>query len=117
MTNEADINSFAAELTDRFGEMPEEVRHLIAILNLKILCKNANIDRIDAGPKGAVISFRDNVFAKPDALLAYVDKHPRTLKVRGDQKLVFSHEWKDEAEKIAGVRKLVGEIVSLNTQK
>ena len=113
MNLEADINSFAAELTDRFGDMPEEVRHLIAVLGIKILCRDANIDRLDAGPKGAVLTFRNNLFAKPDALLAYVDKHPRTLKVRPDQKLVFTHEWKDVADKIATVKKLVGEISGL----
>ncbi len=111
MNEEADINSFAAELTDRFGDMPEEVRHLIAVLGIKILCRQAGIERIDAGPKGAVLSFRNNLFAKPDALLAYVDNNPRTLKVRPDQKLVFSYEWKDAADKIAVIKKVLGEIV------
>ena len=113
MNDEADINSFAAELTDRFGEMPEEVRHLISILSLKILCRTANIERLDCGPKGAVISFRNNLFAKPEALLAHVDRHPRTLKVRPDQKLVFTHEWKGDADKITAVKKVVETIGSL----
>ena len=81
-STEAEIDSFAAELTDRFGDMPEETRHLISVLGIKLLCKQAGIERIDAGPKGAVISFRENKFEKPDALLAYVDKNPRALKIR-----------------------------------
>jgi len=113
LNSEADINSFAAELTDRFGDMPEEVRHLISVLGLKLLCKQAGIERIDAGPKGAVISFRNNIFAKPDALLAYVARNTHTLKVRHDLKLVFTHEWKDVADKIAGIKKLAVEIAVL----
>ena len=113
LDNEGDINSFAAELTDRFGEMPEEVRHLIAVLGLKILCLKAGIERLDAGPKGAVISFRNNIFARPEALLNYVDKHIRHLKVRHDQKLVFTYEWKDVGDKIATMKRVVGEIAGL----
>jgi transcription-repair coupling factor (superfamily II helicase) len=115
MNQEADIDSFAAELTDRFGDMPEEVRHLIATLSIKLLCIHAEIERIDVGPKGAVISFRNNLFAQPEALLAYVERNIRTLKVRADQKLVFSHEWKSVEDKITVIKKLVGDIGRLKT--
>ncbi len=106
-----EIESFAAELIDRFGDMPAEVRTLIDILGIKILCKKAGIERIDVGPKGAVMTFRGNVFAKPEALLAYVVRRSRTLKIRPDQKLVFSHEWNGDT--VATVKKLAGEIAGL----
>ncbi len=113
LATDAEIDSFAAELTDRFGPMPEEAQTLIATLGIKILCKQAGIDRIDAGPKGAVFSFRNNIFANPDALLAYVAENARTLKVRPDQKIVFTQEWKDDEGKIAAIKKLTGEIAGL----
>jgi transcription-repair coupling factor (superfamily II helicase) len=113
MTADADIDSFAAELIDRFGDMPQEVRHLISVLGIKLLCKLAGIERIDVGPKGAVLSFRENRFAKPEALLHHIDRNPTRLKIRPDQKLVFSYEWKDTADKITVVRKLAAEIAQL----
>jgi transcription-repair coupling factor (superfamily II helicase) len=113
MQSEDEIGSFAAELVDRFGPMPEETQHLIAILGLKILCKKAGIARIDAGPKGAVIAFHNNQFANPEKLLAYIDRNARTLKARPDQKLVLTQEWKDDAEKMTAIKKLAGEIGGL----
>lgn len=113
MDSEDEINSFAAELVDRFGDMPEEVGHLITTLNLKLLCSKANIERIDAGPKGAVITFHNNYFAKPEGLLKHIERNPRHLKLRPDQKLLFTHEWKDTSEKISSVRKLIGELIGL----
>jgi transcription-repair coupling factor (superfamily II helicase) len=110
---DADIDSFAAELTDRFGKMPEEVEHLIAVLGIKLLCKQAGIERVDVGPKGAVISFRNNVFANPEALLKYIERNPRTLKARADQKLIFTYEWKKQEETISVIKKLVSEIAAL----
>jgi transcription-repair coupling factor (superfamily II helicase) len=113
MESEDEINSFAAELVDRFGEMPEEVSHLITTLNLKLLCKKAGIERVDTGDKGAVISFHNNAVANPEALLRHIARNPRTLKLRPDQKLVFTHEWKNPQEKIVLVKKLLGEFSGL----
>ncbi len=114
MNQETDIDSFAAELVDRFGEMPEEVRHLIATLSIKLLCRAASIERIDVGPKGAVISFHRNTFSHPEKLLEFVERHAQDLKVRPDQKLVFTHDWKDVANKISVIKKLLEQIGALN---
>ncbi len=113
LASEAEIDSFAAELTDRFGDMPEEVKTLIAVLGIKILCKKAEIGRIDIGPKGAVLTFHNNLFSNPDALFALVAKRPRSLKIRPDQKLLFTHEWKGADDTISTVKRLVGEIAGL----
>jgi len=111
MQSEDEINNFAAELVDRFGKMPPETETLIATLSIKLLCKQAGIDRMDVGPKGAVISFRNNIFANPEALLAHIAKNSRSLKIRPDQKLVFMQEWeKEEEEKISTIKKLASEI-------
>jgi transcription-repair coupling factor (superfamily II helicase) len=113
MQEESEIESFAAELIDRFGSMPEETRALIEILSLKLLCKKAGIERIDVGPKGAVIGFYRNNFANPEKLIAFATRRITTLKIRPDQKLGFLHEWKSDADKIATLKKLVSEIAGL----
>jgi transcription-repair coupling factor (superfamily II helicase) len=49
---------FGAELIDRFGPLPDEVEHLLKIVLIKALCRTANVEKVDAGPKGVVIHFR-----------------------------------------------------------
>ena len=68
--DEQEIEAFGAELVDRFGPLPEEVEHLLKIVAIKSLCRRANVERIETGPKGAVLSFRDNTFANPEGLIA-----------------------------------------------
>src|SRR6195256_5552329 len=68
--DEQEIDAFGAEMADRFGKLPIEVEHLLQIVAIKSLCRRANVERIEAGPKGAVVAFRDNTFANPDRLLA-----------------------------------------------
>jgi transcription-repair coupling factor (superfamily II helicase) len=68
---------------------------------------------VDTGPKGAVIGFHLNTFHAPEKLLAYIGKHPTTLKLRPDQKLVFTCEWKDDAQKVTRVAAVLGDIAGL----
>ena len=88
-----EVHAFAAELVDRFGKIPNECENLLKVIELKIACKHLNIEKIDAGPKGIVIAFYKNEFAKPEALLAYIGSlEARKLadaKLRPDQKISF----------------------------
>ena len=70
--DEGEIEAFAAELVDRFGKLPGEVEHLLQVVAIKALCRRANVEKIEAGPKGVVLSFRDNIFANPEGLIGYI---------------------------------------------
>src|SRR3546814_20077992 len=51
-----EIDAFAAELVDRFGPLPPEVENLLEIVAIKRLCRIAGVEKIDAGPKGTVVT-------------------------------------------------------------
>src|SRR5207248_7107288 len=55
-----EIDNFAAEMRGRFGVLPDEVRYLFKVAAIKAYCRRANVEKVDAGPKGAVITFREN---------------------------------------------------------
>ncbi len=88
-----DIEAFGAELVDRFGPLPQEVEHLLQVIAIKVLCRSANVEKIDVGPKGAVLSFRDNIFANPAGLIAYIRDLAPLARVRPDQKVVLMDDW------------------------
>ena len=70
--DEREIESFGAEMADRFGPLPVEVEHLLQIVAIKALCRQANVEKVEAGPKGAVVTFRDNTFANPERLIKFI---------------------------------------------
>ncbi|NBT86235.1 MAG: transcription-repair coupling factor, partial [Alphaproteobacteria bacterium] len=107
----AQIDEFAAEMIDRFGPLPSEVNNLFEVIELKALCRKANIEKIDTGPKGLVISFRNNLFPNHHALIAYLQS-PDTnkaghAKFRPDQKLVFIREWPNPEIRLKGTKQIV----------
>ena len=63
-------------MIDRFGSLPPEVDNLLATVAIKQLCKEAGVSRVEAGPKGAVISFHNDRFANVDKLVAFITSGP-----------------------------------------
>jgi len=103
----ADIDAFAAELIDRFGPLPEEVTHLFEIVLA------AGVEKIDAGPKGGTIAFRNNHFANPAALIQLISHHSGTMKVRPDQKIVVTRDWPTPDDRLKGAKALLTQLAKL----
>jgi transcription-repair coupling factor (superfamily II helicase) len=108
-----EIDRFAAELIDRFGKLPDEVKHLFEIVFIKTLAKASGVAKIDAGPKGGTLSFRNNAFAQPLKLVQFIAAHSGTMKVRPDQKLVVTRDWPTPEERLAGIKALLGQLAKL----
>jgi transcription-repair coupling factor (superfamily II helicase) len=111
--DEREIEAFGAELVDRFGPLPSEVEHLLQIVGIKTLCRQANVERIEAGPKGAVISFRDNTFANPERLVAFIRDQGPAARVRPDMKVVFFDDWEDAEQRLRGTLATLRNLVTL----
>ncbi|MEQ9143273.1 MAG: transcription-repair coupling factor [Parvibaculaceae bacterium] len=109
----AEIDSFAAELIDRFGKLPQEVEFLLKIVEIKGLCRAANVEKIEAGPKGVVLSLRENTFPNPAALVELINDERGNAKLRPDHKLVFKRDWDTPEERLAGTHRLMSTLAKL----
>lgn len=95
-----DREALAAELIDRFGPLPQEAQQLLRIVGIKANCRQALIEKIDIGPKGAVLTLRNNVFPNPMGLVGLIQKNHLTWKIRPDQKIVVKGEWPTPEERL-----------------
>jgi transcription-repair coupling factor (superfamily II helicase) len=100
--DKAGIESFAAELIDRFGKLPEPTDNLLQLMEAKLNARTACIAKLDVGAKGALISFHDDKFPNIDGLLAYVQKLGETARLRPDMKLVINRVWADPRARLHG---------------
>lgn len=91
MTSTEELDAFAVELVDRFGAMPDAVKNLLDVVAVKQLCRRAGIEKVEAGPKGAVISFRDGRLSRPENLVRFINTHARVCKLRPDQARLSPH--------------------------
>jgi transcription-repair coupling factor (superfamily II helicase) len=110
LEDRADIEEFIEELADRFGPAPEEVIHLLDIVAIKRLCRGAGVARIDAGPKGAVLNFRDDTAVDPGRLIAHVANPSHGLLLRPDNKLVVTRNWPAARQRLEGVQRVLAKL-------
>lgn len=107
------IADMREELIDRFGPLPEEVDNLLKTVSIKLMCKEANIDKVDAGAKGILIGLHNNTFAKPEKLLEFVATQFGAVKIRPDQKLFIEKDLSSYKSRVETIRKYVEKIKNL----
>jgi transcription-repair coupling factor (superfamily II helicase) len=111
-----EIDAFGAELIDRFGPLPEEVQHLLKIVFIKTLCRQANVEKLDAGPKGVVIQFREKQFSDPVGLVKMVGEQGSQAKIRPDQSIVFIRDWATPEKRLSGSAVVMTQLARLATK-
>jgi transcription-repair coupling factor (superfamily II helicase) len=115
LASDAETEAMAAELVDRFGKLPEEVENLLSVMALKRGCREAGVERLEAGPKGMVLSFRGNAFRNPAGLVRWLSAKGGLVRLRPDHKLALVREMSVSA-RLAAARDILGNLVQLADQ-
>ena len=102
-----ELDGFAIELIDRFGALPAPVENLLKVVRIKQLCRRAGVEKVDAGPKGAVLHFRNDTFANPQGLVGFLQQQAGAAKLRPDHKLVVMKGWETPDRQLKGVSNIM----------
>jgi len=106
LATDGENDAMAAELADRFGPLPAEVENLLQVVAIKRLCRQAGVEKLDAGPKGLVLSFRGQNFANPGGLITWIQGQKGAVKLRPDAKLALIRDM-DLPERVKRTRDLL----------
>ncbi|OYX87272.1 MAG: hypothetical protein B7Y75_02345, partial [Azorhizobium sp. 35-67-5] len=117
LDDEAALDAFGAEIIDRFGPAPAEIDHLLKLTHIKVLARRANVEKVDAGPKGVVFGFRDNQFADPSGLVALINAEGPQAKVRPDFKVVFLRDWPSAEARLKGTLAVLTKLARLTNKR
>jgi transcription-repair coupling factor (superfamily II helicase) len=112
LDTEQEREAFAAELIDRFGPLPAETQQLLDVTAVKVTCKSLGISKLDAGPKGVVVTFRDDTKVDPAQLMMLVRSRPGKMKLRPDSKLVVMGISADPKNRMTAIKGLMRELAA-----
>jgi transcription-repair coupling factor (superfamily II helicase) len=105
-----EIESLAAEMIDRFGDLPQPTKNLVRLIEIKHQAITACIGKIDVGARGTLVTFHNDDFPDPAGLIAYVERlnegGKETAKLRPDMKLVINRAWGDPLSRLNGLFQL-----------
>ena len=104
--DKAEIESLAAEMIDRFGELPQPTKNLVRLIEIKQQAIDACIAKIDVGARSTLVTFHEDNFPEPAGLIDYVARLEGTAKLRPDMKLVINRAWGDPQSRLNGLFQL-----------
>jgi transcription-repair coupling factor (superfamily II helicase) len=84
MTEVKEISALKAEITDRFGTMPDEAGNLLLKIMLKILAGRAGCKRLDLTPTHLVLQLSSGHQLNPLGIIAMVDENKRRYQITPD---------------------------------
>jgi transcription-repair coupling factor (superfamily II helicase) len=113
LADSREIDAAGAELIDRFGPLPAEVEALLKTILVKALCRTANVEKVDAGPRGVVITLRNREFPNPAGLVHMVADPRMEARIKPDQKLVFARNWPKPEDRLKGTAAILSRMARI----
>ncbi|MDD1621991.1 MAG: transcription-repair coupling factor [Methylococcaceae bacterium] len=104
---EDDLRKLKIEMIDRFGLLPDQVKALFAITELKQQAAHLGIKKIEAHGTGGRIMFSTSPQIDAGELITMIQSQSQVYKFDGADKLRFTHTFKDMEDKVAFLEKLL----------
>ncbi|MBT2119190.1 transcription-repair coupling factor [Dyella sp. LX-66] len=101
------LRDLQVEMIDRFGLLPEQAKTLFAIAGLKLMATPLGIRKLDFGPNGGRITFREKPEVDPMAIIRLIQGQPRVYKLDGQDKLKVLLELPGAAERIRTAQEIL----------
>ncbi|HET7359215.1 MAG TPA: transcription-repair coupling factor, partial [Rhodanobacteraceae bacterium] len=81
------LRDLQVEMIDRFGLLPQPVKQLFALAELKLRATPLGIRKLELGPTGGRVLFRAQPDIDPMAIIKLIQTQPRVYKLDGQDKL------------------------------
>ncbi|MBX2808711.1 MAG: transcription-repair coupling factor [Cellvibrionaceae bacterium] len=111
LETQQEFDDFAVEMIDRFGLLPEEVKHLIRVTQLKIQAQAIGITSIDANSKQCRIEIASKTEINPMNIVKMVQTQPQLYQLRGGNQLVCNTESHSAEDRLDNLDQLINKLL------
>ncbi len=103
----ADLRELQVEMIDRFGLLPDAVKHLFGIAELKLQANTLGIRKLELGENGGRIVFGAKPDIDPMAVIQLIQKQPKLYAMEGPDKLRIRHPLPESVDRFNAARALL----------
>lgn len=108
--NKDELRDLQVEMIDRFGLLPEQVKVLFAVTELKQQADKIGVKKIDVHAEGGRIIFGAEPKLNMQQLLTLIQTQAQTYKFEGGDKLRFTQNFSTTDEKVAFISALLTQL-------
>ena len=102
-----ELRELQVEMIDRFGLLPEPVKSLFSITELKLKAVPLGIAKIDVGEMSGRLIFGTQPDVDPAQIIQLIQKQPQHYSLDGSDKIRLQFDMSEPAERISQVSKLL----------
>ena len=102
-----ELRELQVEMIDRFGLLPDPVKSLFSITELKLKAVPLGIAKIDVGEMSGRLIFGTRPNVDPAQIIELVQKQPQHYSLDGSDRIRLQFEMSEPAERISQVSKLL----------
>ena len=108
--NQAELDDIQVEMIDRFGLLPDPLKNLIAITELKQKADDLGIAKIEANDKGGKFEFSEKPNVKPETIIRLIQIKSKRYRLDGPTRLRFTLDKHDPKDRISLVTDYLNEL-------
>ncbi|ART61841.1 transcription-repair coupling factor [Kushneria marisflavi] len=105
--NDGELRELQVEMIDRFGLLPEPVKHLFRQATLRFKAERLGITRLEAGEKRGRIQFGADTSVEPMTLVKMMQKAPDQYRLDGADTLRFEKPMETPESRFAAIEALL----------
>lgn len=109
----AELDELRVEFIDRFGLLPDVLKNLFMVTELKLATEQIGIKRIEANENGAKIVFSASPNINPGRLIELIQTHSDEYKFNGKDTLRITREL-EENERASAITRLIDNLTLEN---
>ncbi len=87
--NKSELRELEVEMIDRFGLLPDSVKHLFAVTDVKLLIEPIGIIKLDASESMLRVIFNSEPQIDPGKLIQLIQSQPKQFQLKGQTELLF----------------------------
>lgn len=109
-SNEQSLYDLEVEMIDRFGLLPEPVRHLFTAARLRLWAKVMGIKRLEIGPLGGRIDFTEQPDIKIDEFLTMIQKESHTYDLPSPNRLRIKGQYENYEDRLSLAKEVLSRL-------
>ncbi|OZB04713.1 MAG: transcription-repair coupling factor [Idiomarina sp. 34-48-12] len=103
------LHEIQVELIDRFGLLPDAVKNLVRVAELRSRAQQLGIRKIDGGPNGVNVEFAADTKVSPQVLIQLIQQQPNEYRLEGPTRLRILRKIDDTQARLKLVESLLDE--------
>ena len=107
-----DLHELQVEMIDRFGLLPDEVKALFQLAELRQFGEQLGLKKIEAGPNSGRLQFTENTAVEPMTIVSMVQNNPAIFRLQNNDQLSFTMPMDSAEQRFSEVNKILQQLLT-----